>query len=68
MKHFYQIIIQSKDDTEDWRSFCHCADRDGNKWELRGYGNSAAEAAADAWKCYLDDDWAIHGYVVTSFN
>jgi hypothetical protein len=69
MKHFYQIIIQSKYDIEDFRAFCHCVDTDGIKWELRGYGNTAGEAAEDAWNCYKDDtNWDFHGYVVDNFE
>ena len=69
MKHFYQIVIHSKSDTEDFRAFCHCIDADGYKWELRGYGSSASEAAADAWNAYIDDDdWDSHGYLVNDFE
>ena len=63
--HFQNISIQSKDDDEDWRSFVHCTDVYGNRWELRGYGETAGEAADDGWKNYLDkDDWDIYGYVI----
>ena len=61
-RHFCQIVIQEKSDN-DFRSFCHCIDADGDKWELRGYGTSVEEAAIEAWSCYNDDDWEIHGYV-----
>ncbi len=62
MKHFQQIIIQSKDDTEDFRAFCHCEDTHGQKWVLRGYGNTASKAADNAWERYLDhDNWENYG-------
>ena len=67
-KKFYQIIIQSKDDKEDFRAFCHCEDKEGNKWELRGYGTSAATAAADAWLAYVGNDWEADGHIVKSFE
>lgn len=67
-KKFYQIVIQSPDDKEDFRAFCHCEDSDGNKWELRAHGSSAAEAAADAWTAYVGDDWALDGYIVKDFK
>jgi hypothetical protein len=69
VKCLYQIVIQSKSDTEDFRAFCHCVDANGIKWELRGYGNTVSEAAEDAWNCYKDDtNWESHGYVVDAFE
>ncbi len=66
-KRFIEIIVTSKDDKEDWRSFIHCSDGDV-KWELRGYGDSPGVAANDAWKCYQDDidNWAIYGHAIES--
>lgn len=47
-KSFGQLIIQSKDDKEDWRSFVNFKDNKGKIMEHRGYGKNAQEAAIDA--------------------
>lgn len=66
MKKFRQIHIQSKDDKEDFRSFCYCADEFGDEWVLRGYGSTAGEAATDAWEKYqaASVDWENYGYIL----
>lgn len=61
---FLRMIIQSKDDVEDFRAFCHCVDEKGNEWELRGQGSTAGQAADDAWNCFKDtENWELHGYI-----
>lgn len=64
---FQDIVIQSKDDKEDFRAFLHCKDSDGSSWEIRGYGSTAGQAADDAWERYQtgEDHWSCYGYVVT---
>lgn len=65
MRHFQNIVIQSKYDDVDWRSFVYCTDDYGDKWELRGYGNTPAEAARNAWANYNDyANWDVYGYVI----
>ena len=63
-KYFGNIVVQSKDDLEDFRSFAHVQDEDGNWWELRGYGRTAGEAAQNAWNRYQEptEEWEFFGY------
>jgi hypothetical protein len=65
-KYFANIVIQSKDDKEDFRGFLHARDEKGNNWELRSYGVSAEQCAKEAWEIYLKDteDWEYYGYVI----
>ncbi len=62
--YFANIVIQSKDDKEDFRAFVHCRDIEGEWWELRGTGRTAGEAADNAWLMYLDNqNWDVYGYI-----
>jgi hypothetical protein len=61
------MIIQSKDDKEDFRGFVYCVDDEGNHWELRSYGKSAQEAADNGWKRYLSDTWSVFGCIENRF-
>jgi hypothetical protein len=63
-KLFLQVIIQEKSH-DDWRSFC-IAKIDGQRWELRGYGQTFYEAAAQAYERFLgpEDQWDLCGYPV----
>lgn len=63
---FQNIVIQSKDDREDFRAFLHCTDTAGFAWELRGYGKTAGEAADDAWRKYKagEDTWENTGVIL----
>ncbi|MBT8196348.1 MAG: hypothetical protein KJO64_07960 [Bacteroidia bacterium] len=64
---FQNIVLQSKDDSTDWRAFVHCIDKDDNEWELRGYGNNPGEAAEMAWDMYKDTEaWDYYGYITSS--
>jgi hypothetical protein len=64
MKSFLQMIIQEKDASCDWRSFLHCTDTQGRRWELRGHGTTIHEAVDDAMKAFdaPTEDWSIDGY------
>lgn len=64
MKNFIQIIIQQKS-KGDYRSFCIC-EYNKERWELRGYGVTPAEAAADAMARYEQDyeKWEVYGYTI----
>jgi hypothetical protein len=33
-KYFGDIVVQSKDDLEDFRAFAHCHDEEGDWWEV----------------------------------
>ena len=49
----------------DYRSFVTCLDLIGVRWELRGYGGSAVEAAADGWERFKNiDEWYMYGYTI----
>ena len=49
----------------DYRSFVTCLDLVGVRWELRGYGGSAVEAAADGWERFKNiDEWYMYGYTI----
>jgi hypothetical protein len=65
---FLNIVIQCKFDEKDkdFRSFAHVMDSDGDTWELRGYGSTAAEAAQEAWKAYRTGEkfWDVYGYCI----
>jgi hypothetical protein len=64
---FLQIIIQEKSAADgDWRSFCICLDSQGDRWELRGYGETPAEATTCAYDRFLlnEDEWEIYGHMV----
>ena len=65
---FQNMVIQSKDDKEDFRAFVHCTDENGDMWELRGYGKTAAEAAEYAWDAYVDGSyyWDVYGNIIKS--
>mgnify|MGYP006908381114 CR=1 FL=1 len=65
MRMLLNITVQEKSRGEDYRAFAHVVDESGDQWELRGYGPSPGEAADDAFRAYLQEDWSVHGYVVT---
>jgi len=65
MTFFQNIVLQSKDDNEDWRSFLHFLDEDRAQWELRGYGKTLEETATNAWNRYLDsENWENYRYTL----
>jgi hypothetical protein len=66
MKFFGDIVIQSKNDKDDFRSFAHVRDSEGNQWELRGYGKTPSIAAKKVWDLYNDKEyfWAISGHII----
>ena len=70
MKYFGDIVIQSKNDKDDFRSFAHVRDSEGNEWELRGYGTSVEMAAKKVWDLYNDEEyyWETSGYITKENN
>ena len=60
---FCQLIIQSKDDNIDWRSFLTYRE-DGVKYEIRGYGQTYLETATDAYETYMSSDKYEQSYTV----
>jgi hypothetical protein len=67
MIYFANIIIQEKSQNEDYRSFAHFTDNDGNKWEIRGYGATPGIAADDAYTKFKDNEnWDLYGYIISS--
>lgn len=66
---FQDIVVQSKDDKEDFRAFLHCRDTNGFNWEIRGCGSTAGLAADDAWKRYQEgeDSWEFYGYMIGEY-
>jgi hypothetical protein len=62
-KYFANIVIQSKDDKEDFRAFLHCQDSTGQWWELRVGRTTPGEAADEAWEIWQgpEDTWKFHG-------
>ena len=65
---FLSMTIQENgaatpDSQGDYRSFVTCLDLIGVRWELRGYGGSVVEAAADGWERFKNtDEWYMYGY------
>ena len=61
--YFGNIVIQSKNDVDDFRAFAHVRDTKGQWWELRGYGKTAGDAADSAWERFTGGEsyWDIYG-------
>ena len=60
MRELIEIIVAPKNEKNDWRSFVHCLNSRGEKWEIRGYGTTPTEATRSAIERFNEpeEDWS----------